>query len=114
MVAIVKANRFQPACQGAFTTVVLHLAVSSFIRGNDNDINLIHKLFAAFAVGVVVVVDGLEERIALLIEIAARNYLVPPDKGFRYLEVFGVCLQRCHLIRVFCLSCRTQEDIKKA
>ena len=82
VIAIVQAYRLQPTGQSALAPVVLHLALAGRLaRSKDDDVYLVHELLAAPAVSVIVVVDGLEQGIALLVEVAASNRFIPPDEG---------------------------------
>ena len=91
LVAVVQAGSLQPAGQRTLALEVLHLALPRIPAGSQHhDIYLINELLAVVAVGIVVVVDGLEEGVALLVEIPAGNHVVPLYQGIGYSQVFMI------------------------
>lgn len=88
-VAVEEACGLQPAGQGTLALEVLHLAFSCLTAGSEDEaVDFVDELLAVFTVRVVVVVDRLEKRIALLVEILVRHRFVPVQDGLGYLQVF--------------------------
>lgn len=78
LVAIVLRNDFKPHSQSASKTEVLQLGPMCFtMRHEDIDVNLVYQFYGVLAVSIILVVDSLEQRIALPIQILLRNEGVP-------------------------------------
>lgn len=84
MVAVAEADGLQPRRQATLSSVVLQLAASCLPVGSeDNGVNLVHELIDIGAIGVVVVIDDLEQRVTLSVEKVLGYQAVPPYDGLR-------------------------------
>ena len=89
LVAIIQTCCLEPTGQCTLAFEILHLAFAcSFAWCENYDVYLVYELFAGRAICIVVVVDGLEEGVASLVEILASDQIVSLYQGFGYLQVF--------------------------
>ena len=80
--AVVLGDNLQPVDELAFEAEGLKFAqVALAALGHDINVNLVDELDAVFAVGVVLLEKGLEEGVALLVEIGDGDGLVASEKA---------------------------------
>ena len=90
-VTVKQADRLKPAGERALAAVVLQLAATrSTARREYEDEYLVDELDARLAVGIIIVVNRLEERITVQVEILAHCTFVAAQDGLGYTQVIGI------------------------
>jgi hypothetical protein len=82
-VTVIQAYGLEPSGEGALATIAFELAFAGVgTRREQQHVNLVDELLAAVAICVIMVVNGLEQRITLAVEIATGDPLIASDERF--------------------------------
>jgi hypothetical protein len=91
VVTIELAHSLDPSHEGALSAIALQFASAGVgAWGYQQQVDFVDELFATVAVGVVMVENGLEKRVALAVKKTAGDGLIASDESLCHSQVFCI------------------------